>query len=145
MMPGTFQSPSMRAVPYGLPAAGCSGNSASRIAQDRGVEGCHDRHTARRPLGPDLSLLSEDDATQTAFRVAGGDGCISVTANVVPALCSALHVAYDEHRLPDIGRLDSLLMPLHTALFVDTNSIPLKRAVSPESDQRRGCAFRSRR
>ena len=41
----------------------------------------------RRRLGTEFLLLSGDDASQAAFRMAGGDGCISVTANVVPALC----------------------------------------------------------
>jgi 4-hydroxy-tetrahydrodipicolinate synthase len=49
----------------------------------------------RRRLGDDFLLLSGDDATQAAFRLAGGDGCISVTANVVPVLCGALHRACD--------------------------------------------------
>ena len=40
----------------------------------------------RRRLGDEFLLLSGDDASQAAFRLAGGDGCISVTANVAPVL-----------------------------------------------------------
>jgi 4-hydroxy-tetrahydrodipicolinate synthase len=75
-------------------------------------------------------LLSGDDATQSAFRAAGGDGCISVTANIVPALCAALHRAHDEGRIVEIERLSRILAPLHAALFLEANPIPLKRALS---------------
>lgn len=83
----------------------------------------------RRRLGPEFRLLSGDDATQSAFRTAGGDGCISVTANVVPALSAALHRAHDLERGDEIERLDRILRPLHAALFLEANPIPLKRAL----------------
>ena len=84
----------------------------------------------RRRLGPQFLLLSGDDASQAAFRVAGGDGCISVTANVTPALCTALHRACDEGLEGDIQWQHQLLAPLHAALFLEANPIPLKRALS---------------
>lgn len=84
----------------------------------------------RRRLGKEFLLLSGDDATQSAFRLAGGDGCISVTANVVPALCAALHAACDDKLDADIRWYDQLLAPLHAALFLEANPIPLKRALS---------------
>lgn len=84
----------------------------------------------RRRLGHRFLLLSGDDATQSAFRRAGGDGCISVTANVVPALCAALHAACDDKLEADVRWLDQLLAPLHAALFLEANPIPLKRALS---------------
>src|SRR5262249_6885404 len=82
----------------------------------------------RRRVGGKLALLSGDDATQASFRAAGGDGCISVTANVAPALCAALHRACDERDAEEMTRLARILAPLHTALFVESNPIPLKRA-----------------
>jgi 4-hydroxy-tetrahydrodipicolinate synthase len=84
----------------------------------------------RRRLGSDFLLLSGDDATQATFRIAGGDGCISVTANVAPALCAALHRACDEGLPGDVQWYDQLLQPLNAALFVEANPIPLKRALS---------------
>ena len=84
----------------------------------------------RRRLGDKFLLLSGDDATQSAFRMAGGDGCISVTANVVPALCAALHAACDDKLEADVRWFDQLLAPLHAALFLEANPIPLKRALS---------------
>jgi 4-hydroxy-tetrahydrodipicolinate synthase len=84
----------------------------------------------RRRLGAEFLLLSGDDASQAAFRMAGGDGCISVTANVVPVLCAALHRACDERLDADIQWYEQLLAPLHAALFLEANPIPLKRALS---------------
>ena len=84
----------------------------------------------RRRLGDEFLLLSGDDASQAAFRRAGGDGCISVTANVVPVLCAALHRACDERLDADIQWYEQLLAPLHAALFLEANPIPLKRALS---------------
>jgi 4-hydroxy-tetrahydrodipicolinate synthase len=83
----------------------------------------------RRRLGDDFVLLSGDDTTQAAFRLAGGNGCISVTANVVPALCAALQHACDDKLEGDIEWYERLLAPLHAVLFLEANPIPLKRAL----------------
>ena len=83
----------------------------------------------RRRLGEHFLLLSGDDASQAAFRMAGGDGCISVTANVAPALCAALHRACDERLDADVQWFDQLLAPLNAALFLEANPIPLKHAL----------------
>lgn len=83
----------------------------------------------RRRLGTQFMLLSGDDHSQSAFRAAGGDGCISVTANVAPALCAALHAAHDGHWRDHAATVELMLRPLHEALFLETNPIPLKRAL----------------
>jgi 4-hydroxy-tetrahydrodipicolinate synthase len=83
----------------------------------------------RRRLGDRFILLSGDDASQVAFRLAGGDGCISVTANVAPALCAALHAACDRHDEAAVARLEAILEPLHAAMFLEANPIPVKRAL----------------
>lgn len=83
----------------------------------------------RRRLGPGFLMLSGDDVSQSAFRKAGGDGAISVTANVVPALCAALHRAHDGGRQDEVERLDRILRPLHAALFLEAHPVPLKRAL----------------
>jgi 4-hydroxy-tetrahydrodipicolinate synthase len=80
-------------------------------------------------LGDRFLLLSGDDATQAAHRRAGGDGCISVTANVTPALSAALHKACDQGQAEAIARLEGILAPLHAALFLEANPIPVKRAL----------------
>jgi 4-hydroxy-tetrahydrodipicolinate synthase len=83
----------------------------------------------RRRLGKDFLLLSGDDASQAAFRLAGGNGCISVTANVAPALCAALHHACDDRLEGDILWYEQVLAPLNAVLFLEANPIPLKRAL----------------
>jgi 4-hydroxy-tetrahydrodipicolinate synthase len=80
-------------------------------------------------LADRLLLLSGDDATQAVHRLAGGDGCISVTANVTPALSAALHKACDRRETEAVARLEGILAPLHAALVLEANPIPVKRAL----------------
>jgi 4-hydroxy-tetrahydrodipicolinate synthase len=87
------------------------------------------RHLGEKRGGEKFVLLSGDDASQAAYRLAGGDGCISVTANVAPALCAALHRACDGHEGTAVARLEELLAPLHAAMFLEANPIPVKRAL----------------
>jgi 4-hydroxy-tetrahydrodipicolinate synthase len=80
--------------------------------------------------GDALLQYSGDDATAAAHRAMGGAGCISVTANVAPALCAKLHLAWDEGDLAMFARVRDLLDPLHAALFAESNPIPLKAALA---------------
>jgi 4-hydroxy-tetrahydrodipicolinate synthase len=84
----------------------------------------------REGCGPDFSLLSGDDATSREFMLLGGDGVISVTANVAPAamrqLCDAA-IAGQRARAEEI---DAKLQGLHRSLFVESNPIPVKWAVA---------------
>jgi 4-hydroxy-tetrahydrodipicolinate synthase len=84
----------------------------------------------RALCGPELTQLSGDDATAAAYRAAGGHGCISVTANLVPSLCAALHLAWDSSDLLTFARTRDLLAPLHDALFVESKPVPLKAALA---------------
>jgi 4-hydroxy-tetrahydrodipicolinate synthase len=84
----------------------------------------------RALCGPRLLQFSGDDATAGAHRAMGGVGCVSVTANVTPALCAALHRAWDEGDLAGFARLQDQLAPLHDALFLETNPIPVKAALA---------------
>ncbi len=80
--------------------------------------------------GEDFAVYSGDDATTLEFLKAGGHGCISVTANVAPGLMHEMcHAALDDDvaRAEDINRS---LDDLHAALFVESNPIPVKWAVS---------------
>ena len=78
----------------------------------------------------DISALSGEDASIVAFLAHGGDGCISVTANVAPTLCAALHQAWERKDWSEIERLRDLLLPLHDAMFVETNPAPVKYAAA---------------
>jgi 4-hydroxy-tetrahydrodipicolinate synthase len=85
--------------------------------------------TLRQTCGPDFSLLSGDDATCCDFMLGGGDGVISVTANVAAAAMRRLCDAARAGRREEAKRIDATLRPLHTKLFVESNPIPVKWAV----------------
>jgi 4-hydroxy-tetrahydrodipicolinate synthase len=84
----------------------------------------------RARCGDQLMQWSGEDATAPAYRAMGGHGCISVTANIAPALCVSLHAAWDAGDLTRFATLRDLLDPLHAALFVESNPIPLKAALA---------------
>lgn len=59
----------------------------------------------------------------------GGAGCISVTANLAPALCAASQTDATEHDATDSLDLQDSLSPLHEALFAEINPVPVKAAL----------------
>jgi 4-hydroxy-tetrahydrodipicolinate synthase len=79
--------------------------------------------------GPDFVLLSGDDATSREFMLAGGDGVISVTANVAPAEIRALCDASRAGRREEAEAIDAKLTDLHRDLFIESNPIPVKWAL----------------
>jgi len=87
-----------------------------------------------RPLNSRLASaegfiqLSGEDATIGAFLGQGGDGCISVTSNVAPKLCSELHEAWQARDLDTFEERRDRLAPLHDALFCETSPAPVKYA-----------------
>lgn len=72
--------------------------------------------------------LSGEDASAVGFLAQGGDGCISVTANVAPRLCADMHDAWKARDLDKVFEIQDRLMPLHKALFVETSPAPVKYA-----------------
>jgi 4-hydroxy-tetrahydrodipicolinate synthase len=84
----------------------------------------------RRALGPDFLLFSGEDATAAGYLAHGGNGCISVSANVAPRLCADFQRAWRERDLDKFAYLRDLLHPLHKSLFIETNPCPVKYAVS---------------
>ena len=75
-----------------------------------------------------FSYLSGEDATALGFNAHGGNGCISVTSNVAPRLCSEFQTATLKGDYKRALELQDILMPLHDALFVETNPAPVKYA-----------------
>lgn len=84
----------------------------------------------RAACGADFIQLSGEDASAVGFNAMGGTGCISVTANVAPALCAEMQSATLAGDYATALRVQDLLMPLHTALFVESNPVPVKYALS---------------
>ncbi|MFL5285987.1 MAG: 4-hydroxy-tetrahydrodipicolinate synthase [Rhodopila sp.] len=109
----------------------------ARLAKHRNIIGVKDAtanltrplHT-RRACGESFVQLSGEDHTALAFNTAGGVGCISVTANVAPRLCSEMQTAWAEGRLQEALAIQNRLVPLHDALFAETSPGPVKFAAS---------------
>jgi len=109
----------------------------ARLAAHRNIVGVKDAtanlarplHT-RRACGSAFCQLSGEDHTALAFLAVGGHGCISVTANVAPRLCSEMHLAWREGRVGDAIAIQDRLVPLHDALFAETSPGPVKYAAS---------------
>jgi 4-hydroxy-tetrahydrodipicolinate synthase len=90
----------------------------ARVSQQRAV------------CGPDFNQLSGEDITALGFNAHGGHGCISVTSNVAPRLCSEFQAACTRGDYATALKLQDKLAPLHINLFVETSPAPVKYALS---------------
>jgi 4-hydroxy-tetrahydrodipicolinate synthase len=84
----------------------------------------------RLKCGEEFIQLSGNDDMALGFNAMGGVGCISVTANVAPKLCSDFQKATREKRWDDALKLQDRLYPLHAALFTDASPGPTKYALT---------------
>ena len=84
----------------------------------------------RHLMGPDFIQLSGEDGTALGFNAHGGVGCISVAANVAPALCAEFQEACLAGDYANALLLQDRLMPLHKALFVEASPGPVKYAAN---------------
>jgi 4-hydroxy-tetrahydrodipicolinate synthase len=109
----------------------------ARLARHRNIAGVKDAtanltrplHTTRA-CGPGFVQLSGEDHTALAYLASGGHGCISVTANVAPRLCAQMQAAWAEGELQKAMQIQSRLVPLHDAMFAESNPGPVKYAAS---------------
>lgn len=122
----------------GRTVANISVETLTRLARDcRNIVGTKDAtadltRPSRQRLasGEGFIQLSGEDGTALGFNAHGGVGCISVTANVAPRLCSELQEATLKGDYKAALKLQDRLMPLHHALFIETSPGPVKYAVS---------------
>jgi 4-hydroxy-tetrahydrodipicolinate synthase len=84
----------------------------------------------RMACGPDFIQLSGEDPTAHGFNAQGGVGCISVTANVAPKLCSQLQAACAAGDYAKALEIQDRLMPLHKAIFTEPGLVGVKYAMS---------------
>ncbi len=80
--------------------------------------------------GGDFCQRSGEDITTLAFLAHGGDGCISVTANVAPRQCAEMHEAWQRGDAREALAIHTRLTPLHRALFIEANPGPAKYALA---------------
>ncbi len=122
----------------GRTVANCSVETLDRLAKDcPNIVGTKDasadltRPSRQRLItGESFIQLSGEDGTALGFNAHGGVGCISVTANVAPRLCAEMQEATLSGDYKKAIAIQDRLMPLHHALFVETNPGPIKYAVS---------------
>jgi 4-hydroxy-tetrahydrodipicolinate synthase len=81
-------------------------------------------------VSDDFALLTGDDSTTCDFILNGGHGAISVTANVVPAKMAAMCRLALEGKESEARSIDAEIADLHRLLFIESNPIPVKWAVS---------------
>lgn len=94
----------------------------SNISGVKDATGKVDRVSEQRATcGSDFIQLSGEDPTALGFNAHGGVGCISVTSNVAPALCSRFQQATLDRDYAAALELQDLLMPLHKSLFIEPN------------------------
>ena len=84
----------------------------------------------RSKLGPEFILLSGEDITSLGFNAHGGQGCISVTSNVAPKLCSQFQNACQQGNYVAALMLQDKLVHLHKNLFLENNPGGVKYAAS---------------
>lgn len=84
----------------------------------------------RLSCGPDFIQLSGEDPTAIGFNAQGGIGCISVTANVAPALCAQMQEATLAGDYPAALAINDRLMPLHKAIFSEPGLVSAKYGMS---------------
>jgi len=94
-----------------------------------------DRATQEKEkMGNDFILLTGEDGSALEFNLRGGKGCISVTANVAPKLCSEFQEASlaknNDKLLSKAKEINKKLLPLHASLFIESNPSPVKFAAS---------------
>lgn len=127
-------------VIYNVPSrtvADISVETLERVSKHPKIVGIKDatgnlaRVSAQRlQCGDDFCQLSGNDDMALGFNAMGGVGCISVTANVVPKLCSEFQKATRDGRWDDALKLQDRLYPLHAALFSDASPAPTKYALT---------------
>lgn len=109
----------------------------ARLAELKNIKGIKDASgNLERPsrlrmlVGSEFMQFSGDDGTALAFNAQGGVGCISVTSNIVPDLCVKLQELWAEGKFTEALAVHDKLMPLHSAMFCESNPTPVKYAAS---------------
>jgi 4-hydroxy-tetrahydrodipicolinate synthase len=102
-----------------------------RVIGVKDATGDMTRISRHRALGGSSFIqLSGDDPSAVGHYAHGGKGCISVTANVAPALCAQMQNALAQGAFDTAREIDDKLAPLHRALFLEPSPAPTKYAAS---------------
>lgn len=126
-----YNVPSRTITDIGVPVMHRLAEEFQSIIGVKDATGNLGRVTAQRlACRPGFVQLSGNDETALGFNAMGGRGCISVTANVAPALCAQFQKAMADGKWDEALALQDRLYPLHDALFSDSSPGPTKYALS---------------
>ncbi len=125
---------------YNIPAraiVGITVETMARLAKHKNIIGVKDATAnlmrpslERVAIGKDWLMVSGEDGTALGYNAHGGQGCISVTANVAPRLCAEFQAACAAGDYAKALTYQDRLTPLHDALFCETSPAPVKYAAS---------------
>ena len=85
----------------------------------------------KKKMGNEFIQLTGEDGNVLEFNKRGGLGCISVTANIAPKLCSDFQkfsLSKNNNEIKEAERINNLLQPVHKSLFIESNPSPVKCA-----------------
>ncbi len=124
---------------YNVPkrtAVDMSNQTILRLAEIPGIIGIKDASgdipkgiMLIRAVPHDFYVFSGDDPTSAALMMLGARGNISVTANIAPKQMCELCIAASKGNVSEVRRLNSMLAPIHQALLIESNPIPVKWAL----------------
>ena len=123
---------------YNVPGRTCSDikpETVGRLAKIKNIVALKDAtgdlsrvYKTRKLVGDEFKLLSGDDATFLDFIILGGNGVISVTANVAAKQVATVYELAINNQIQQARALNDTLMALHTNLFIEPNPTPAKWA-----------------
>ena len=82
----------------------------------------------RTKIKKNFCYLSGEDGTALPYLIQGGNGCISVTANIAPKLCSDLHNHWKNKEIDKVLQINLKLAKIHHAMFIESSPGPVKYA-----------------
>ena len=113
-------------------------NTMARLFELKNIVGVKDAtgildrvNQQKEKMGDEFIQLTGEDANVLEFNKRGGIGCISVTANIAPKLCSNFQkfsLSKNNNEIKEAERINDLLQPVHKSLFIESNPSPVKYA-----------------
>jgi 4-hydroxy-tetrahydrodipicolinate synthase len=125
---------------YNIPARAIVGinlDTMARLSKHKNIIGVKDATAnltrpslERLACGKDWLMVSGEDGTALGYNAHGGQGCISVAANLAPRACAEFQAACAAGDYAKAREYQDRLMPLHDALFCETSPAPVKYGAS---------------
>ena len=113
-------------------------NTMARLFELKNIAGVKDAtgildrvNQQKEKMGNEFIQLTGEDGNALEFNKRGGIGCISVTANIAPKLCSDFQkfsLSKNNNEIKEAERINDLLQPVHNSLFIESNPSPVKYA-----------------